>query len=410
MRLFIVLVAVLVTGNIALGQYPRFTNPGRDPRSAPTREFNPITTTLVVLVDSARAEPKKSMTDTIANLRAQIANEKDDAKRLKLEERLQKVIETAERTADLLIVGEGMIMRSDGRSHELGVTTLRANETFRKALKEIPAGSFVEAENPRKEPDGTYRGTKRLSLIGEPHWWPRSNQNATTTSPVVTAPSVVHPILSKTSPTKYKYHPALVDASELDTPEAVGLILPSVFTVRTKSGIGTGFVINETGIAITNRHVIDDVLTFEAEFEDGRKVRGHVIGVADHSQTDFVDLALVRLEGSNFKAAMLGASANLRLGSEIILVGASVGLECTVTKGIVSAHRDAAGVKHVQTDAAANPGNSGGPMIQQSGAVVGILTWHFRGAEGIQFAIGIDEAIARLPLVPIAESAPTLMP
>ena len=164
-------------------------------------------------------------------------------------------------------------------------------------------------------------------------------------------------------------------------------------------GVGTGFVINEDGIGITNQHVVEGVSEFEAEFPSGKTVSGTVVQVGNG-----VDLAIVDLNGSGYPYLPLGSATKLRAGNTLIVIGAPLGLQHSVSRGIVSQLWAKDGVRLIQTDAAINPGNSGGPVLNEQGDVVAVATWKYTKAgqvavEGLGFAIFIDEAIDRLPLV-----------
>lgn len=205
------------------------------------------------------------------------------------------------------------------------------------------------------------------------------------------------PTIDRSWATKYTFHQQ-TDSESTDLPDVIERAIPAVFTITSTQGSGTGFLINEKGIGITNRHVIEGTKEFDAEFSDGKKVRAKVIGVAEG-----IDLALVKLSGVGYPFVPLHSGAELRLGDTVIAIGAPYGLDHSVSRGIVSSLRKADGVRIIQTDAPVNPGNSGGPLISTSGAVVGVITWKVRDpqSEGLGFAISIDEVIERLPLVPV---------
>jgi S1-C subfamily serine protease len=162
-------------------------------------------------------------------------------------------------------------------------------------------------------------------------------------------------------------------------------------------GQGSGFIIDETGIVLTNAHVVSKADTVTVTLKDGREYKGEVRGVDEVS-----DLAVVKLqdvEGS-LPVAPLGNSEQVEVGDWAIAVGNPVGLDNTVTLGIVSTlHRTSAEIgipgkrlDFIQTDAAINPGNSGGPLLSDRGEVIGINTAIRADAMGIGFAIPIDKA------------------
>jgi serine protease Do len=161
-------------------------------------------------------------------------------------------------------------------------------------------------------------------------------------------------------------------------------------------GIGSGVIFDARGYVLTNAHVIEGAQQMRVTLPDGRTFSGKLVG-AD----PVTDVAVVKIEGSNFPVATLGDSGKLEVGETVIAIGNPLGLEGgpTVTVGVVSAVarsiEDPGGAAlHdlIQTDAAINPGNSGGPLVKMSGAVIGINTAIIQDAQGIGFAISIDSA------------------
>ena len=162
-------------------------------------------------------------------------------------------------------------------------------------------------------------------------------------------------------------------------------------------GQGSGFIIDGTGIILTNAHVVNRADTVTVTIKDGRTFKGTVTGVDEVS-----DLAVVKLNGVKepLPVAPLGNSDQIHVGDWAIAVGNPVGLDNTVTLGIVSTlHRTSAEVgmpskrlEFIQTDAAINPGNSGGPLLSDRGEVIGINTAIRADAMGIGFAIPINKA------------------
>lgn len=162
---------------------------------------------------------------------------------------------------------------------------------------------------------------------------------------------------------------------------------------------GTGFLINAEGYALTNNHVIRNAGTITAQLADKREFKVKVIG-----KTSFVDLALIKLEipkGTKLPFAYLGNSDKLKVGEPVVAIGNAKGLGLTVTAGIVSARgrvlRGGSYNNYIQTDAAINRGNSGGPLFNKRGEVVGINTAILRNGRGIGFAIPMSLALRVLP-------------
>lgn len=161
---------------------------------------------------------------------------------------------------------------------------------------------------------------------------------------------------------------------------------------RTERGAGSGFIVSADGTILTNAHVVDGADKVIVTLNDGRRLTGKVLG-----KDTLTDLAVVKVDaGGNLPTVALGDSDKLRPGEFVIAVGNPLGLDHTVTSGIVSALNrtsDAVGVRgdrrleFIQTDAAINPGNSGGPLINIYGDVVGINTAIRADGQGIGFAI-----------------------
>ncbi|MBD2181681.1 HhoA/HhoB/HtrA family serine endopeptidase [Aerosakkonema funiforme] len=174
-----------------------------------------------------------------------------------------------------------------------------------------------------------------------------------------------------------------------------GSQLPGVPRERVENGTGSGFIINSDGQILTNAHVVDGVDTVTVTLKDGRTFKGKVLG------TDPVtDVAVVKIEADNLPAIRIGNSDNLKPGEWAIAIGNPLGLDNTVTTGIISATGRTSSqvgvpdkrVSFIQTDAAINPGNSGGPLLNAAGEVVGMNTAIIQGAQGIGFAIPINTA------------------
>ncbi len=162
-------------------------------------------------------------------------------------------------------------------------------------------------------------------------------------------------------------------------------------------GQGSGFVIEKSGIILTNSHVVNGADKVTVTLKDGRVFEGKVRGV-----DEVTDLAVVKIDGKDLPIAPLANSEDVQVGDWAIAVGNPLGLDNTVTLGIVSTLKRSSAqvgipdkrIDFIQTDAAINPGNSGGPLVNDRGEVIGINTAIRADAMGIGFAIPIDKAKA----------------
>ncbi|WP_341528450.1 HhoA/HhoB/HtrA family serine endopeptidase [Nostoc sp. UHCC 0302] len=174
-----------------------------------------------------------------------------------------------------------------------------------------------------------------------------------------------------------------------------GYNLPKVPSQEIERGIGSGFIIDSNGEILTNAHVVNGADTVSVTLKDGRSFKGKVMG-AD----PVTDVAVVRIQADNLSAVKLGDSNKLQPGAWAIAIGNPLGLDNTVTHGIISATGRSSTqvgmpnerVDYIQTDAPINPGNSGGPLLNASGQVIGINTAIIQNSQGLGFAIPINTA------------------
>ncbi|MGD9116997.1 MAG: trypsin-like peptidase domain-containing protein [Dehalococcoidia bacterium] len=192
--------------------------------------------------------------------------------------------------------------------------------------------------------------------------------------------------------------------------DVVEIVNPSVVAINTEyvsydifnrpyeeQGAGSGWIIDEDGLIVTNNHVVEGAQSVTVTLADGSTYNATTI------RTDpLSDLAIVKVNASNLPAAKVGDSADLRVGDWVIAIGNSLGMGISATKGIVSAQGVSLLVSEgqtlndlIQTDAAINPGNSGGPLVNMAGEVIGITSVKVAqvGVEGMGYAISSDSAV-----------------
>ncbi len=172
--------------------------------------------------------------------------------------------------------------------------------------------------------------------------------------------------------------------------------IPDQPSQRVENGTGSGFILDANGTIVTNAHVVEGADEVSVTFKDGRELRGEVIG-----EDPLTDVAVIKVDASELPTVTIGNSDALRPGEWAIAIGNPLGLDNTVTAGIVSATgRTSAQIRvpdkrvdFIQTDAAINPGNSGGPLLNERGEVIGVNTAIIGGgAQGLGFAIPINRA------------------
>jgi Do/DeqQ family serine protease len=225
-------------------------------------------------------------------------------------------------------------------------------------------------------------------------------RNTLAQMPMVSNPNVIADIVQEVGPAVVR-----IDASrtvQTNLPEAFqdpffrqffGGRMPMPPSEQIQRGVGSGFITTEDGQIITNAHVVDGADEVEVTLQDGRTFEGRVVG------TDPVtDIAIIDIDARDLPTVSISDSDRLQPGEWVVAIGNPLGLDSTVTAGIVSATGRTSRevgvpdkrVDFIQTDAAINPGNSGGPLLNLNGEVVGVNTAIIQGAQGLGFAIPIN--------------------
>ena len=192
------------------------------------------------------------------------------------------------------------------------------------------------------------------------------------------------------------YSRSVVDAVDAVAPAVVHVEVAGVRGGRSAQGTGSGVIVSPDGLILTNNHVIDSAKTISVSLSDGRKFQARALG-----RDPDTDLAVLRGEtGETLPAARLANSKSVRPGQIAIAIGNPLGFQSTVTAGIVSAVGRSLRAQNgrligdvIQTDAALNPGNSGGPLVSSAAEVIGINTAMIVGAQGICFSVAANTAL-----------------
>lgn len=226
-----------------------------------------------------------------------------------------------------------------------------------------------------------------------------SRVNAAPPLPAATDPNFVTRVVQKVGPAVVRINSSRTVRSripdEFNDPffrRFFGSQLPQS-RERVERGTGSGFIISADGRILTNAHVVDGADTVTVTLKDGRTLQGKVLG-----KDELTDVAVIKVQAQNLPFVALGNSDQLQPGEWAIAIGNPLGLDNTVTTGIISATGRSSNligapdkrVEYIQTDAAINPGNSGGPLLNYRGEVIAMNTAIIQGAQGLGFAIPIN--------------------
>lgn len=191
----------------------------------------------------------------------------------------------------------------------------------------------------------------------------------------------------------------LLDAYSRAVTGAVEIVAPAVVRIESRGGGGSGFVFAPDGLILTNAHVVEKARQVAVILPDGRTQNATVIG-----RDDDTDLGVLKISATDLRVVSFGDAHRLRPGQIVVAIGNPFGFQHTVTAGVVSATGRSLRARTgrlmsglIQTDAALNPGNSGGPLVNTRGEVVGINTAVIVPAQGISFAVSADTARVIVP-------------
>jgi serine protease Do len=245
---------------------------------------------------------------------------------------------------------------------------------------------------PRSQVQRIVRGE---STVPAPKKNGSSRTAAAPAAPVTPTPA---PEAIPAAPVRRSFYTAVSRPGETrNVRDLVAQLGEAVVQVRTPGGIGSGFFINEDGFLITNFHVIEGESQISIEVyhvKDGQLDRKTYKQVRIVAMNKYEDLALLRVEDKDapkFHYVPIGSTDNMSVGERVFAIGSPLGLERTVTEGILSTKtRQMQGELYLQTTAQINPGNSGGPLFNMSGEVVGVTNMKISFGEGLGFAIPIE--------------------
>jgi S1-C subfamily serine protease len=307
--------------------------------------------------------------------------------------------------------GFSRVCPSCGRRVPRNVATCRCGAAL--PIEEVSAVSPVETETPSARSSPLLALLIAVLVAGGAGYWLFMRPAAITTqagnNPKIQAESIGGDAPSKAASPEARAWDAAANAKEQVAPditpdapstskpanlsgsieEMVDRVMPAVVLIETTGGRGSGFYVRHDTL-ITNAHVVQNDSYVTLRRMDGSSVNARV-----ETKAPALDLAILKVATPSPSQAVIsmGSAQSLKPGQEIIVIGSALGtLQNSVSRGIVSGLRTAGGATLVQTDAATNPGNSGGPMLDRNGSVIGITTMGYKGAQGLNFGVAIEHA------------------
>jgi len=250
----------------------------------------------------------------------------------------------------------------------------------------IGAGAFLITRRPPPPP-------KPVVAVARPIPVEEPPRELSAAGPVSPQPLPPEPPAPRPLPEVPAPQPVTAPISAASLEDIISDVMPAVVLVQTSESRGSGFYVKADTL-VTNVHVVGSYSSVTIRKMDGTTLPARV----ELKSSDF-DIAILKTSNPSPTQAIipLGSSDNLRVGQEVLAIGSALGkFQNTVTRGIVSAIRHAGDATLVQTDAAVNPGNSGGPLLDRSGWAIGITTMGYTDRQGLNFAVGIDHARALL--------------
>ncbi len=264
------------------------------------------------------------------------------------------------------------------RAAVAGIAAIIVGAVAFSYLRPDPPGSITRAAATVSEPEADAEAPTTPGISAQRRAWDLAAANSAAAPPPSSAPSTPGPALP---------------AAPVDVPagleDVVGRVMPAVVRVEASGGTGSAFYVRRDTL-LTNVHVVQADIYVTLRQLDGSSVQARV-----DSRSPAYDIAVLKVATPSVNQVVipLGSAKTLRPGQEVMAIGSALGmLQNSVTRGVVSGVRESRGATLVQTDTAANPGNSGGPLMDRAGTAIGIITLGITGRQGLNFAVAIDHA------------------